>query len=192
MDNSYKNGKIYKIIDNTNGNFYVGSTNYVKLCSRMGKHRGYLKAYMKGSTLKYCASMEILINENYKMLLLEPYPCKNRDELRMREQQWMDKLRCDKMVNKQDAYVSKEDMLIKKKQCKIDNKEQYQKQQIQYRKDNLEMMKERERASYQKHKKQKLTRKQEKVECSNCKLIVSRGNLSTHKKSQKCLDFVEK
>ena len=67
MDNSYKNGKIYKIIDNTNGNFYVGSTNYVKLCSRMGKHRGYLKEYMNGSSQKYCASMEILINENYKI-----------------------------------------------------------------------------------------------------------------------------
>ena len=124
MDNSYKNGKIYKIIDNTNGNFYVGSTNYVKLCSRMGKHRGYLKEYMNGSSLKYCASMEILINENYKILLLEPYPCKNRDELRMREQEWMDKLRCDKMVNKQDAYVSKEDMLIKGKKYREDHKEE--------------------------------------------------------------------
>tara|TARA_R110001592_G_scaffold61375_1_gene187062 strand:+ start:85 stop:663 length:579 start_codon:yes stop_codon:yes gene_type:complete len=192
MDTSYENGKIYKIVDFTNDNFYVGSTNYVRLCSRLTKHKGNLKAYMNGSSLKYCASMEILINENYKILLLEPYPCKNRDELRMREQEWMDKLRCDKMVNKQDAYVSKEDMLIKKKQCKIDNKEQYQKQQRQYRKDNLEMMKERERESYQKHKDIKNARKQQKIECPNCKSIVSRGNLSQHKKSQRCLDFVEK
>ena len=105
-------------------NFYVGSTNYVKLCSRLGKHRGYLRDYMNGSSLNYCTSMEILINENYKMLLLEPYPCKNRDELRMREQEWMDKLRCDKMVNKQNAYISKEDIRIKAKKYKEEHKEE--------------------------------------------------------------------
>ena len=162
MDNSYKNGKIYKIIDNTNGNFYVGSTNYVKLCSRLGKHRGYLKEYMNGSSQTYYASMEILINENYKILLLEPYPCKNRDELRMREQEWMDKLRCDKMVNKYNAYASKEDHILYKQLWHEVNKDRVN------------------------------ARKAEKVECPNCKSIVNRGDIARHKKSPKCLDFVEK
>ena len=207
MDNSYKNGKIYKIIDNTNGNFYVGSTNYVKLCSRMGKHRGYLKEYMNGSSLKYCASMEILINENYKILLLEPYPCKNRDELRMREQEWMDKLRCDKMVNKYNAYISKEDIIIKAKKYKEEHKEeikiknkiynQEHKEEIsirkkQYRKDNHELVLEQRKASYHKHKDKEHARKAEKIECSNCKIMVRRGGMSRHIKSKKCLDFVEK
>jgi len=192
MDNSYKNGKIYKIIDNTNGNFYVGSTNYVKLCSRLGKHRGYLKAYLNGSSLTYYASMEILINENYKILLLEPYPCKNRDELRMREQEWMDKLRCDKMVNKYNAYVSKEDMLIKNKIYNQEHKEELYIKKKQYRIDNLELVLEQGRASYQRHKDKEHARKAEKIECPNCKTMVRRGGMSRHIKSKKCLDFVEK
>ena len=207
MDNSYKNGKIYKIIDNTNGNFYVGSTNYVKLCSRLGKHRGYLKDYMNGSSQKYYASMEILINENYKILLLETYPCKNRDELRMREQEHMDKLRCDKMVNKHNAYVSKEDMLIKAKKYREDNKEELKikkhnhyennKEEIkiknnQYRIDNPELVLEQSRTSYHKHKDKKNARKREKVECPNCKKMTNRSSIARHIKSKRCLDFVEK
>ena len=207
MNTSYENGKIYKIIDNTNGNFYVGSTNYVKLCSRLGKHRGYLRDYMNGSSLRYYASMEILINENYKILLLETYPCKNRDELRMREQEHMDKLRCDKMVNKQNAYISKEDMLIKQKIYREDHKEEIKikkhnhyennKEEIkiknkQYRIDNLELVLEQGRDSYHKHKDKKNARKQQQIECDICKSIVSRGCIARHKRSQKCLDFVEK
>jgi hypothetical protein len=192
MDNSYKNGKIYKIIDNTNGNFYVGSTNYVKLCSRLGKHRGYLKEYMNGSSLNYCTSMEILINENYKILLLETYPCKNRDELRMREQEWIDKLRCDKIVNKRNAYVSKEDMIEYHKKYNEEHKEEISIKKKEYRKDNLELVLEQERASYQRHKDKQNARKREKIECPNCKKLTNRGNLPRHKSSQKCLDFVEK
>jgi hypothetical protein len=112
---NYNNGKIYKIVDFTNDNFYVGSTTQERLCSRLAEHVSDLKCYMRGSKSSYCASMEITINENYKIFLLDIYPCNSKDELTMKEQEWMDKLRCDKMVNKHNAYVSKEDMIIKKK-----------------------------------------------------------------------------
>tara|TARA_R110000822_G_scaffold306528_1_gene432880 strand:- start:4 stop:627 length:624 start_codon:yes stop_codon:yes gene_type:complete len=207
MDTSYENGKIYRIIDNTNDNFYVGSTNYVRLCSRLTKHKGSFNAYMNGSSLKYCASMEILINENYKILLLEPYPCKNRDELRMREQEWMDKLRCDKMVNKHNAYVSKEDRREYKKKYREDHKEeinQYRaiyteehKEEIMikskiYREEHKEEKKIINLNYYHKNKDKRNAKNREKVECPNCKLIVSRGGLTRHKKTKTCLDFVEK
>tara|TARA_R110000823_G_scaffold220255_1_gene348930 strand:+ start:333 stop:911 length:579 start_codon:yes stop_codon:yes gene_type:complete len=192
MDTSYENGKIYKIIDNTNGNFYVGSTNYIKLCSRLGKHRGYLKAYLNGSSLNYCTSMEILINENYKILLLEPYPCKNRDELRMREQEWMDKLRCDKMVNKHNAYISKEDMSINQKKYQEEHKEEISIKKKQYRINNPELSKEQDRAKYQRNKENRLARQRERIDCPNCKKNVRRGDIARHMKTQRCLDFVEK
>jgi hypothetical protein len=192
MDNSYENGKIYKIIDNTNGNFYVGSTNYVKLCSRLGKHRGYLKDYMNGSSQKYYASMEILINENYKILLLETYPCKNRDELRMKEQEWIDKLRCDKIVNKRNAYVSKEDMIIKKKQYYEDNKEEMNINSKNYREEHKEELKIKRKIYQEKHEEKILATKRERIDCPNCKKNVRRYDLTRHKRSQRCLDFVEK
>ena len=234
---NYNNGKIYKIVDFSNKNFYVGSTAQPKLCSRLGEHVSKFNCYMRGTNPKYCASMEILINENYKIFLLETYPCNSKDELNMKEQEHMDKLRCEFMVNKQDAYVSKEDMLIKqkkyqeehkehlkekakeyreehkeeisirKKERRKDNhelileqertsyhkhKEQKNERSRQFRKDNPDFVKNRENGYYQKHKDKKNARKREKIECPNCKSIVSRGNLTEHKRTQRCIDFVEK
>ena len=219
---NYSNGKIYKIVDFTNDNFYVGSTTQERLCSRLGEHVSDLKSYMRGKRPYYCASMEITINENYKIFLLDIYPCNSKDELTMKEQEWMDKLRCDKMVNKQNAYVSKENLLIKKKKYREDHKEELSIKKKEYRKDNLELVLEQERASYQRHKEQRLeqqrqfrkdnpelskeryksnylknkekilAKKKQKIECPNCKKNVRIGDIARHKKSQRCLDFVEK
>mgnify|MGYP000153071760 FL=1 len=174
---NYSNGKIYKIIDFSNDNFYVGSTTQERLCSRLAEHVGDLKCYMRGTKYKYCASMEIIINENYKIFLLETYPCNSKDELNMKEQEHMDKLRCDKMVNKRNAYVSKEDLLIKI---------------AKFRKDNPDFVRNRDKGYYHKHKDKKNARKREKVECPNCKKMTNRSSIARHMKTQRCLDFVEK
>jgi len=99
---NYKNGKIYKILDFTNNNFYVGSTTKQYLSQRLEKHKNYYKEYEKGRG-GYITSMEILDNCNYQIFLLEDYPCNSKDALRTREQYYIDKLRCDKMVNKTNA-----------------------------------------------------------------------------------------
>ena len=174
---NYSNGKIYKIVDFSNQNFYVGSTAQPKLCSRLGEHVSKFNCYMRGTNPKYCASMEILINENYKIFLLEIYPCNSKEELNMKEQEHIDKLRCESMVNKQNAYISKEDMLIKI---------------AKFRKDNQDFVRNRDKGYYQKHKDKRNARKAEKVECPNCKKNVRRGDIARHMKTQTCLDFVEK
>ena len=245
---NYGNGKIYKIVDFSNKNFYVGSTAQPKLCSRLGEHVSKFNCYMRGTNPKYCASMEILINENYKIFLLEIYPCNSKEELNMKEQEHIDKLRCDSLVNKQDAYVSKEDMLIKQKKYREDNKEELKIKKQIYLQEHKEEIKIKKQIYNQEHKEEIKIRKQiyheehkeeinakrrgksieekevinqqqrerrkenpekyieydrkrsakrneknrEKVECPNCKSIVSRGNLTEHKKTKKCLDFVEK
>jgi hypothetical protein len=245
---NYNNGKIYKIVDFSNNNFYVGSTAQPKLCSRLGEHVSKFGGYMRGTNPKYCASMEILINENYKIFLLEIYPCNSKEELNMKEQEHIDKLRCDKMVNKQNPYVSKEDMLIKKQKYREDHKEEIKKQKQIYRQEHKEEIKIKKQIYNQEHKEEIKIRKQiyheehkeeinakrrgkspeekevinqqqkerrkknpekyieydrkrsakrseknrEKVECPNCKSIVGRSSIARHKKSPKCLDFVEK
>ena len=42
---NYQNGKIYKIIDYTNDNIYIGST-CEKLCRRIQKHKASYKCYL--------------------------------------------------------------------------------------------------------------------------------------------------
>ena len=58
---NYKNGKIYKIIDLTNDNFYIGSTTKKYLSQRLEKHRTNYKCYLEGKT-NYVSSYEILSN----------------------------------------------------------------------------------------------------------------------------------
>jgi hypothetical protein len=63
-------GKIYKIVDNTNGNVYVGSTvNDVK--ERMHKHRADYKRYINGKSKTNLKSFEIIKNNNYECIIIE-------------------------------------------------------------------------------------------------------------------------
>ncbi len=95
---NYKFGKIYKLIDNTNGNVYVGSTAETTLARRLSGHRGKCKAfYMKGQG-NYVKSFDIINNNDYKIILIEEYPCESKDQLLQREQQWMDKIDCINQV----------------------------------------------------------------------------------------------
>ena len=93
-ENKYDGGKIYKIISNETDKCYVGSTIEVVLARRMSKHRSDFK---KGN---YLSSSEILKFPDAKIILLEAYSCKSRDELTKREQFWIDQLDC---VNKVSA-----------------------------------------------------------------------------------------
>jgi hypothetical protein len=91
--NKYNNGKIYKIIDNTNGNIYIGSSIQT------------LKERLRTHINSNCASKEIIKNGNYRIELIEDYPCNNKEELRIREQYYIDNLECINLLN---SYTSKE------------------------------------------------------------------------------------
>ena len=79
---------IYKIVDNTNGNIYVGSTQQL------------LKYRKKQHESKYnpCRSREIIKNNDYYFELIEECEEDKRNE---REQYWIDKYDC---VNKKETY----------------------------------------------------------------------------------------
>jgi hypothetical protein len=102
----YQKGKIYKIVDNTNSNIYIGSTTQT-LARRKDKHVRDSKNYgetCNNRLIKY-SSHYIIKNGDFDIVLLEYYPCNNKDELRMREQEYMDKYDC---VNSHRAYRTKE------------------------------------------------------------------------------------
>ena len=141
----YAFGKIYKIIDNTSPMFYIGSTTYPKLSQRLAKHRQHLRDYEKGYG-KYTASFEILNNDDYKIILLENYPCNNIDELNAQEQIWLDKLMCDDLVNKQNAKgVNIEKMKKRKKEYEENNKEYLTEKRKEYREKHKEKIAEKKK-----------------------------------------------
>jgi Fic family protein len=77
-------GKIYKIVDKTNNNVYIGSTgNDVK--QRMHQHRANYKRYINGKSKNKCKSFEIIKNNNYECIIIEQLDDCTTRELTERE-----------------------------------------------------------------------------------------------------------
>jgi hypothetical protein len=87
-----KVGKIYKIVDNTNGNIYIGSTTE-KLNQRLSKHKCDYKSYLNGKD-RNCTSFEIIKNNNYRIELIKYIIYKDRIELLQRERYYIENNEC--------------------------------------------------------------------------------------------------
>ena len=139
---NYKDGKVYKIIDNTTNNIYIGSTAQDRLCRRLQKHVSDYKQYLKGNRKCYASSFDILKNGDYYIELIEKVPCDSRDELTKREGHYVRTLEC---VNKnvpgrtmkewQKKYHEehKEEIKEWRKKHYEENKEEYNKKGKEYR-----------------------------------------------------------
>jgi len=91
--NNYNRGKIYKIVDNTTDNIYIGSTCEPTLARRLAGHVRNYKRYLNDKQ-KYISSFDILANADYNIILIELYPCNSKDELLARERYFSDTLKC--------------------------------------------------------------------------------------------------
>ena len=105
MQNKFKNGKIYKLVDNTNRNIYIGST-ILSLKNRLKRHLSTFKRYTNGKSHKYLRSFEILTNLNFDIVLIENHPCCNFEELLIRENFYITTMIC---LNKNKAYINDEE-----------------------------------------------------------------------------------
>ena len=85
----YANGKIYKLVNCVNDYIYIGSTTST-LVKRKAGHVN--KAQYHPSRFIYKNLLPIGW-KNIRIILIEAYPCKNKDELTAREQHWIDKLK---------------------------------------------------------------------------------------------------
>ena len=139
---NYQLGKIYKIVDNTNGNIYIGSTTEPTLSRRLAQHKNDYKNYLNGNH-NFVTSFEILKNENYEIVLQELYPCNSKDELHSRERYWIESNECvNKYIptrtGKEWYEQNKEVILEKTKKYRKQNKELIKEINKQYREQNKE------------------------------------------------------
>ena len=92
---NYQEGKIYKIVDKTNNNIYIGSTAEKYLSRRLQHHIANYKIYIDPNKKKcYTTSFEIIKNNDFEILLLETYPCNNKYELEQRERYYIENNNC--------------------------------------------------------------------------------------------------
>lgn len=85
--------KIYTVKSPNTEKIYVGSTVQIYLSNRMTKHR------QKETP---CSSSEIIDAGDAVIVLLEKFPCENKEELKWRERFWIEKLKSEgfDIVNK--------------------------------------------------------------------------------------------
>ena len=82
--NKYQNGKIYKVVCNITNEVYIGSTRR-RLIERLWGHKSV-------SARTVCN--KIIDRGDYKIVLIEKYPCNSKKELCIREGYWQSQIQC--------------------------------------------------------------------------------------------------
>lgn len=120
---NYQNGKIYRIVCNVTGKQYIGST-VSTLSTRLSQH--------KNSLIKTCSSREVLISDDYNIVLIEDYPCDRKEQLLQRERYYIEIMDC---VNKKIPTRTKEEWYQ-------DNKERLLEKQTIWNNNNKDKLRE--------------------------------------------------
>ena len=93
----YQKGKIYRIVCNTTGLVYYGSTCEPTLARRLAGHLRCYKCWKSSGKGNHTTSFEVLENDNYEIVLVELAPSNSKMELHQRERHYIENNEC---VNK--------------------------------------------------------------------------------------------
>lgn len=115
---NYALGKIYKIVGG--GLTYIGSTSQPMLCSRLSGHKTHYKRMKAGTGVCESSRLVFDADPDASIVLVENYPCSNKDELHQRERFYIETMEC---VNKYYPIRSREQLLKQKKDYYSDNRE---------------------------------------------------------------------
>jgi len=143
----YQKAKIYKLWSPSKNLVYYGST-VQTISQRLSKHLYKFKCYNNNdNNTNYLTSFLILECEDYKIELIEEYPCNNKHQLERKEGEY---IKVNECVNKRvegrtqkEYYIDNHDKVREKQnQYNINNADKINEQQKQYNKDNADKIKE--------------------------------------------------
>jgi hypothetical protein len=142
-----------------------------------------------------CASHLILKNEDYKIILVENYPCNSKKELEIREGFYIRNNDCiNKNVNgrtpKEWREENHDELMIKKKAYREEHKDEINIKQTKFREDNREKLRKSYLKHYYENKEALQAYRSEKIVCE-CGCEISRNKLPRHKRSQKHIKLME-
>lgn len=180
MENIYHRGKVYRIVCNTTGKTYYGSTCEPTLAQRLAKHICEYKKKKNGESMYASACYELFENNNYEIILCESVKCESKDELRMCERKWIEGNEC---VNKYRPIVSREERSAHRREySNIYNKPYYD--------NNKQIILEKQRI-YKQHRKDTVNmERRQKIICE-CGCEISKSSLYRHKKSKIHIKLME-
>ena len=200
----YKNGKIYKILNNVDDNVYVGSTCQT-LSKRMAKHRENINKKEKCNCKLY-KHMQQYGKECFYIELIEEYPCETIEQLRKRAGEFIRLLgtlnsKVSGRTTQESSKAYYENNIEKERErCRlynqshkdtrqkyyIENKERIQ----QYRENNKDIIKDKKSSYYEKHKKDISEKRKIKYKCE-CGSEIGRSDKAKHERSQKHQNYLK-
>ena len=153
---NYQNGKIYRLISNKTEDVYYGAT-VNPLPSRKNQHK---------SPTNKCVSKKLFENDAVvTIILVEAFPCNNKNELKARELFYITNNPCINInkpfiselnhgveLKKEYYEVNKETILEQKKEYYETNKEALLEQRKEYREANKEAISEQKKEHYEANK----------------------------------------
>jgi hypothetical protein len=176
---NYQIGKIYKIVCNITDECYIGSTCEPTLAMRLSKHVACYKRWKSGNCGKVTC-YDIIDRGDYKILLIECFPCNNKDELNSREGH----VTREYKKNSDIVCINKRIESRTKREYYLDNKIKIDERNKRYYKDNFEKNKDKSHTYYMtnKDKINKYASKKITCECGSCFRISDKAR---HERSQK-------
>ena len=181
----YKNGKIYRLVCNDTGLQYIGSTTQ-PLSKRLYEHKKDYGRWKEGKR-NMISSVFIIENNNYEIVLVEEYPCENKNQLHSRERYWIEKMGC---VNKYKPMRTKEDNMESTKRYNENNKDKVKETQQNYREKNREVINKKALERYYLNKDSILDYQSQKHICE-CGVNYTQHHKSRHQKSKKHQRWVD-
>ena len=183
---NYSKAKIYKIYNDQDEEFYVGST-CISLAKRMAKHR--YSAKIKENNGKLYNKMNELGIEHFFIVLLQDYPeCQNKEHLHQKEREYIDNMKPPLNIviptRTYQEWVAqnhehKKELDRQLYQNKKNERIEYQKE---YAKNNPEKVKEYKRKCYEKNKDKYQMSAKQVAQCEVCGKEMQRKSLWKHRK----------
>jgi hypothetical protein len=147
VENKYSRGKIYKLVNNVDDEFYVGSTTQ-SLAKRKGGHVVDARHQPERNVYKHLNEIGL---DEVQIILVENYPCQSIHELKARERYWIDQLKpslnkCIPFRTRQEYYQDNKDKLYERqKEYREDNKDKLHEIRKEYNKANKDKIRERQK-----------------------------------------------
>jgi len=206
----YKNGKIYRIVCDITGENYYGSTTQ-PLYKRLSRHKS------KGNV---CTSNQIIKRGNYSIVLVEEYPCDNKQQLNSRERYYIENNICinkvipgqtrNEWIEKNEEYIAEykkqyyENNKEYYKQYQLENKEKCDENKKKYYETKKVKIQEQQKQHYENNKddrkknmkiyyennKEQIAQKHKEKITCECGSIVSHNHIARHRKSKKHIDIM--
>jgi hypothetical protein len=138
----YSLGKIYKIVCDTTGKVYYGSTCEPTLSRRLAHHTSNFKRHIAGKKESNISSFEVLAGENYNIVLVEKLACNDKMELLQRERFYIENNVCvNRNIPSRTFREWKESNVEHEKNYRVENKVKLAEQRRKWAENNKEQMK---------------------------------------------------